>query len=123
MLLDQIDQYKIDIATIQEIRWTGQGIQEKKRHTIFYSCDERVHEFGTGFIIRGRYRQLVIGFKAISTRVCLIRLRGKFYNYTILSVHAPTEAAEEDVKDAFYELLERTLDSCPRYDMMRDHSR
>lgn len=54
-----------------------------------------------------------MGFKPISPRLCLIRISGKFYNYSILSVHAPTEVANEEEKDLFYDQLERTLDACP----------
>jgi len=51
MLLSQLDSYKMDITAIQEIRWTGEGIIDKKNHTIFYSCDRKHHMFGTGFIV------------------------------------------------------------------------
>jgi hypothetical protein len=30
MLLEQLDRYKLDITVIQEIRWIGEGIIEKK---------------------------------------------------------------------------------------------
>ena len=30
-------------------------------------------------------------FKAISTRICTLRIKGKFFIYRIINVHAPTE--------------------------------
>jgi hypothetical protein len=29
------DRYKLDITAIQEIRWTGEGVIEKKKHILF----------------------------------------------------------------------------------------
>jgi hypothetical protein len=35
ILLEQLDRYKLDITVIQEIRWIGEGIIEKKYHIVF----------------------------------------------------------------------------------------
>jgi len=48
MPLSQLDSYKLDITSIQEIGWTGEGIIDKKNHTNFYRCDRKHHMFGTG---------------------------------------------------------------------------
>ena len=89
LLLDQIDKCKTGIIAIQEIRWIGQGILEKKDHTIFYSCDRKQHMMGVGFVVKKIFKHLVMDFKAISTRICTLRIKGKFFNYTIINVHAP----------------------------------
>ena len=51
MLLEQIDSYKLDIAAIQELRWLGKGVVEKRDHVVFYSCQKKSHMFGTDFIV------------------------------------------------------------------------
>jgi len=104
ILLDQIDKYKPGIIAIQEIRWTGQGVLEKRDHTIFY-IDERQHMLGIGFVVKKNFKHLVMDFKAISTRICTLIIKGKFFNYTIINVHAPTEVSTEEEKDSFYDLL------------------
>jgi exonuclease III len=63
MLLEQLDRYKLDITVIQEMRWVGKGIIEKKNHIVFYSCQRRDHIFGTGFIINKRIKTLLLTFK------------------------------------------------------------
>jgi hypothetical protein len=47
--------------------------------------------FNTGFLVRKKYKHIVIGFEPMNERLCILRVRGKFNNTTIICVHAPTE--------------------------------
>jgi exonuclease III len=51
ILLEQPDSHKLDITAIQELRWLDKGVMEKGIHVIFYSCQKKIHMFGTGFIV------------------------------------------------------------------------
>ena len=117
MLLDQTMNLKPSIIALQEIRWTGRGTLEKREANIFYSCSEERHEFGTGFVVHRQLKHLVIGFTPISPRLSILRIKGKFSNYSIINVHAPTEESEDEEKGQFYELLERAYDNCPGHDI------
>jgi exonuclease III len=44
-----------------------------------------------------------------------IMLRGRWCHIIVLNVHAPTEDKTDDVKDSFYEELERMFDKFPKY--------
>jgi hypothetical protein len=44
-----------------------------------------------------------------------IILRGRWC-HIVLNVHAPTEDKTDDVKDSFYEELERLFEKFPKYD-------
>jgi hypothetical protein len=44
-----------------------------------------------------------------------IILRGRWCHIIVLNVHAPTEDKTDDVKESFYEELERVFDKCPKY--------
>jgi exonuclease III len=44
-----------------------------------------------------------------------IILRGRWCHIILLNVHAPTEDKTDDVKDSFYEELERMFDKIPKY--------
>jgi hypothetical protein len=46
-----------------------------------------------------------------------IILRGRWYHIVVLNIHAPTEYKTDDVKDSFYEELERMFDKFPKYHM------
>jgi hypothetical protein len=109
--------YKTDLLAIQEIRWLGRSIIEKNHCTIYYSCDDKQHIFGTGFIVSKHIRSSVIDFKPVHKRMCVLRIRGKFKNNSFVCANAPTEEKSEIQKDQFYERLERTYKQCPSYDI------
>jgi hypothetical protein len=44
-------------------------------------------------------------------------LRGRWCHIIVLNVHAPTEDKTDDVKDSFYEEMERVFDTFPKYHM------
>jgi hypothetical protein len=56
-------------------------------------------------------------FKAVNDRISMLRVRGKFFNITLFSVHAPNEEKEEEVKDAFNNRLEEVYNRTLRNDV------
>jgi len=50
MLIKQLSAYKTDIVALREIRWTGSRILEKQDCTLLYSCENKEHILGTGFL-------------------------------------------------------------------------
>jgi exonuclease III len=46
-----------------------------------------------------------------------IILRGRWCHVIVLNVHAPTEDKNYDVRDSFYEEVERVFDKLPKYHM------
>ena len=72
---------------------------------------------GVGFFVKKNFKHLVMDFKAISTRICALRIKGKFFNYTIINVHAPTKLSTEEEKDSFYDPLQKTYEQSPSYDV------
>jgi hypothetical protein len=56
-----------------------------------------------------------VGF--VSDRMSYITLRGRWCHIIVLNVHAPTEDKTDDVKDSFYEELERMFDKFSKYHM------
>jgi hypothetical protein len=60
------------------------------------------HELCTGFFISAVKR-----LEFVSDRMSYIILRGRWCHVIVLNVHAPTEDKTDDVKDSFYEELER----------------
>jgi hypothetical protein len=74
--LDKVlQEYKVDITALQEIRWIGQGIVERMDSIIYCSCHKSKHEFGCGFIVSKRVKRLVIDFIPIDHRICTLRVK------------------------------------------------
>ncbi|XP_058839573.1 craniofacial development protein 2-like [Topomyia yanbarensis] len=59
----------------------------------------------------------VIRWKPVSERICVLRVRGKLFNYSLVNIYAPTNDKPYDAKDAFYECLGKTYGECPKYDV------
>ncbi|KRF97428.1 uncharacterized protein Dwil_GK26988, partial [Drosophila willistoni] len=49
--------------------------------------------------------------------MCKLRIKGRFFNFSIINVHSPHSGSTDDDKDAFYAQLEREYDSCPSHDV------
>ena len=47
-----------------------------------------------------------------------VRFNSKFAKLTIIACYAPTEEAEEEEKDEFYEQLEEEIRTTPRHDVL-----
>jgi exonuclease III len=115
-LEEELKRYKVDIAAIQEIRWKQIELTEL-RHYILINSGSKENNYGTGFMVSKEIKQNLISYKTVNERICTVRMRGRFFNTTFISIHAPTEEKEEDIKDQFYERLERTHNEIPRNDI------
>jgi hypothetical protein len=96
------------IAAIQKTRWnkfTPQAFTSNG-YKIYTSSLANNHGFGTVFLVDSKFNHLVINFTPINERLCLIRIKGRFFNYSLINIPAPTNDSEEEVKA-----------TCPSHDM------
>lgn len=108
----------MDIVALQESRWPLAGKVNTKDYVIYYSgCDNNRYYGGTGFAVRKRWSEAVLSFNPINERMCTLRIKGKFTNMSLVSIYAPTEDADEEDKDSFYEHLEDVTNELPQYDL------
>jgi hypothetical protein len=71
-----------------------------------------MHEVQVSLYIIESYQQLRGLF--FSDRMPYIILRCRWFHIIVLNVHAPNEDKTDDVKDSFYEELERIFDKFPK---------
>jgi exonuclease III len=107
-IMEELGKVRVDVVTVQEIRWQRQGRIDKKDFFLFYSGPkERTGRYGTGFIGSAKIRISLLALEPLNDRLCKLRLRGKFRNLTLLSVYAATEDSSDALKDEFYDQLSR----------------
>lgn len=116
-LEDVLKESRADITAIQEMRWIGDGIERRRSCDVYFSCHKKHHLFGCGFVVGAKLRDHVIRWNPINERLCTIRIKGRFFNVSLICAHAPTEDADEIVKDDFYYKLDVAYNSCPKHDI------
>jgi hypothetical protein len=115
--INELRKYKIAIAATQETRWnkfTPQAFTSNGNN-IYTSSLANNHEFGTAFLVDSKFNHMVINFTP--ERLCVIRIKGRFFNFSLINIHEPTIDSEEEAKDQFYEQLERANAACPSHDV------
>ena len=105
------------MVALQEVRWKGRGEHKEGNMTLLYSGNDRIHTHGVGFLLGKRAMATLLDFKTINDRLATIRLRSRWFNMTIINGYAPTDASEDQQKNAFYEKLQEVIDSTPRWDV------
>jgi nitrogen regulatory protein PII len=74
-IMEEISKARVDVVTVQEIHWQGQGRIDKKDFSLFYSGPkQRTGSYETGFIINAKIRICFLSFEPISDRMCKLRL-------------------------------------------------
>ena len=73
---EELAKTQLEIAAIQETRWSGIRLIKKKDFSLYYSgTKDQIGQAGTGFILLGRIMNNIIGFEAINERLCKTRLK------------------------------------------------
>jgi exonuclease III len=96
--INDLRKYKIAIAAIQETRWNKSTPQAftSNGHSIYTSSLANNNEFGTAFLVDSKFNHMVKNFTSIYERLCVIRIKGRFFNYSLINIHALTNDTEEE---------------------------
>jgi hypothetical protein len=105
-LIQELKRYEICTAALQKIRWKGNDIVDSDDYTICYSGSNDRNLFGTGFLVHKRLRNSIIDFVLVDESIYYLRIKGKFFNTTLICVHAPTKDKDETEKNSFYDNLD-----------------
>ena len=117
----EMNRYNIDILGISECRWIGFGrLRTRNGETIIYSGRENDNEHygGVALIMSSKAAKSLESWEPISDRIIVARFYSKHIKMTVIQVYAPTNDADDDTKDDFYELLQRAVDDVPKHDML-----
>jgi hypothetical protein len=100
---------------VQEVRWDTGGTEPAGEYTFFYGKGNEHHELRTNLFVHKAITPAFKRVEYISDRMSYIIVRGRCCDIIVLNVHAPTEDKTDDMKDSFYEEVERVFDKFPKY--------
>ena len=119
-LVKEFDNYNLDILGVSEVRWTGTG---KRRlasgHTIVFSgrSDDQ-HSEGVALLLNRKTEKALLEWKLFGSRLLKARFHSKYTKLSVLVCYTPTEDANAEVKDAFYDQFQTAVGSVHAHDML-----
>jgi exonuclease III len=116
-LAERVNRIKLDVIAIQETRWSGIGLIQKKYFSFYYSgANSNTGQAGTGFLVLKKMQKCIISFMPYNERLRKLRLKGKYSNVSLISVYTPTEVKMDEIKKQFYEDLQEVEDNTSKSD-------
>jgi exonuclease III len=109
----ELSKYKLDLVGVQKVRLECGGTEPAGEYTFCNGEGNENHELGTGFFVHKRIISAVKRVESVSDRLSYII--GQWCHTIVLNVHTPTEDKTDDVKDSFYEELERVFEKLLKY--------
>ena len=74
---------------------------------------DNIHRHSVGLLLSPRARASLMSYEGVSERILKARLYTKEAKIAIIVAYAPTEDAENDAKNSFYEKLQNVTDGVP----------
>ena len=109
----EMNRYGIQLLGIAEARWKDSG-QMRSEETILYSGHVRenaVHSEGVAVMISQDALKTLIGWQPVSPRIMTAKFQttNKNISLNIIQCYAPTNDADDETKEEFYQPLEETI--------------
>ena len=116
-VMKEMRRYKIGILGISEYRWSGSGRSKTQSgETILYSGrDDEVHQSGVALALDKESAKCLECWSPISDRIISARFYSRYIKKSIIQVYVPTNEAEVEAKDDFYDQLQKVIDSVPKH--------
>ncbi|KAJ3650006.1 hypothetical protein Zmor_021719 [Zophobas morio] len=115
---NELKKCEVDVASLQEVRWGGDGVIDRGEYAIWYGGSEKQESEGTVFLVQARTKEKGMEFNAYDSRITYIKINCKPKQISLINVYPPTETLEEKIKRAFYEKLEEVYEKTSKEDIL-----
>nr|VZH91242.1 unnamed protein product [Spirometra erinaceieuropaei] len=110
-----VDGLSVLDAGSREIKISG----VESRFTLYHSgARDSSGRHGVAIALSQQADLALLAWEPVNDRMAYVRLKGHFTNISIVSVYAPTSAAEQRDKEAFYSQLQALVGRLPRRDLL-----
>ena len=112
--------YNLKMLGLCETCWNGTGgTRLTSGDTIIYSVhdDGHPHIRGVAVLLTPVVAQALLSWEPVSPRLLTARFNSKGRKVTIIQCYAPTNVAETQEKETFYDQLQAAMDKLPRRDL------
>lgn len=115
-----LDIFNVDIACLQETRFKNNDTvtvspPESDNEFVFYSSMGTSNgQQGVTIAIQSWFRELVLDWNPISSRIALLTLDAKPNPVSVVATYAPTNAYSVQERQDYYQLLQSVICSIPR---------
>ena len=105
---------------ISESRWCGSGkLLLNTGETILYSGrDDDIHQHGVAIMLSREAARALINWTPIDERIIRARFHSRHVKLTLIHAYAPTNDADEETKDHFYEKLQVIVEKTQKHDIL-----
>lgn len=116
----EMHRYNLKMLGLCETRWNGTGqTRLMSGDTIIYSGHEEGHPHvhGVALLLTPETAQALLSWEPVSPRLLPARFNSKGRKVTVIQCYAPTNEAETEEKEAFYEQLQEVIYKVRRRDL------